>query len=141
MPEYELAADVMHVPTNEEGKPFTYKTITKGGTVTIEDEERAQELIDAGALVNPEVAKSRKSNGGKDEGPAQSEAPGGELDENDQFPRGSLAAPQNPDTSGAGVVMNTDPAGGDTGDTDTGSTPPSTQKSSGGRRSTRGSSS
>jgi hypothetical protein len=121
MAEYELAANEYHETTSKPGDPFTYKTYTKGDKVTVEDDERAQELIAAGALVDPKAAKARKA-AKDDEGPAQSEPPEGELDEDEQVPQGSLASPQNPDKEGAGVVLNTD--------TDA----PTTQRNSGTRR-------
>jgi hypothetical protein len=72
MGEYVLKVAVFHQPTNKPGDPFTYKTITQGNPVTIEDDERAQELIDAGALESPEETKARKAaerKSDKDDGP------------------------------------------------------------------------
>lgn len=139
MAEYVLKAHTFHQPTNKPGDPFTYKTYNQGDPVTIEDDERAQELIDAGALESPQETKARKAAARKSDkddgpqGPGDSQPPGDELDEDAQSPAGSLATPNDPDTEGAGVVMNTTSDANtqaNAGETARGTEPRSTRKRS-----------
>jgi hypothetical protein len=140
MGEYVLKVAVFHQPTNKPGDPFTYKTYGQGDKVTIEDDERANELIDAGALESPQETKARKAAERKSDsddgpqGPGDSEPPkGDELDEDAQSPAGSLATPNDPDTEGAGVVMNTTSDSNtqaNAGETARGTEPRSTRKRS-----------
>lgn len=60
--EYELAADKFTQVTSEPGKPLTYTKYVKGDKVKL-DEARAQELIDAGALVDPNATDAGKPGG------------------------------------------------------------------------------
>lgn len=75
---YELAAETFHQVTSKPGETFAYKTYTKGDKVAL-PEDRARELIEAGALVDPSASTSGKA-GGQTKAPSKDSSAGGTGD-------------------------------------------------------------
>lgn len=97
---YELLADELHLPTNKPGEPFTFQTYRKGDQVSFEA-DRAAELIEAGALKDPENDVTDE-----DGELAQSTAPG-EKPARGQVAQGSGATPASEGEKPAGKGVQT----------------------------------